>query len=114
VKRKGERVGQLDLVEQLDLRVGEVVEAQRVPNTRKVLRLVVALGSEQRQVIADLAHFYEAEEMLGQQVVVLAGFRPAIVHGLRSHGKLLLVHGEGEVLSFIRPDRRSNQNAKVR
>ena|GEM_PF-2699857 len=107
-------MGQLDLVEQLDLRVGEVVEAQRVPNTRKVLKLVVALDSERRQVVADLAQFYDPEDLLGQQVIVLAGFKPAIVHGLRSHGKLLLVHGEGAVLTFVRPDRRSNRNAKVR
>lgn len=107
-------MGQMDLVEQLDLRVGEVVDAQRVPHTRKVLKLVVALGAEKRQVIADLAQFYEPHELLGQQVIVLAGFKPAIVHGLRSHGKLLIVHGEGQVLTFVRPDRRSSVNAKVR
>jgi tRNA-binding EMAP/Myf-like protein len=82
--------------------------------TRRVFKLAVIIGEDERQIIADLAHFYEPEEMVGKQVVVVNNLKSGIVHGERSHGKILIVHGEGEINTFITPDRDTNFGASVR
>lgn len=104
----------LEQFDEIDLRVAEIVAAERVESTRKVLKLQVQLEDEQRQIIADLAHFYEPEELIGKQVIVIANLRPGILHGHRSQGKLLVVHGAGEVLTFVTGDRSTNTGARVR
>ena len=91
----------------------EVVEAERIEGTRKLLKLQVKLEEEQRQIIAELAHFYEPEELVGKQVIIIANLQPGIIHGERSQGKLLLVHGAGEVLTFATGDRIANSGARV-
>lgn len=99
--------------QEMDLRVGEIVQAERLEGTRKILKLIVSLGEEQRQVISDLAHFYEPEELLGKQVILIANLMPGIVHGERTQGKILTVHGEGEVNTFATSDRITNLGARV-
>jgi len=104
----------LEDIEKLDLRIGEIVRAERLEGTRRVLKLWVLLGEEQRRVIADLAHFYEPEELIGKQVVVVANLKSGVVHGERSDGKILIVHGEGEVDTFLTTDRATTLGAPVR
>jgi len=104
---------QLEDFHEFDLRVGEIVQAERLEGTRRILKLVVSLGDDQRQVISDLAHFYEPEELLGKQVILLANLMPSILHGQRSQGKILTIHGAGEVNTFATADRISNLGAKV-
>lgn len=108
-----EMVG-LELLEALELRVGKIVEARRVDETRKVLKLQVDLGDQRRQVIADLAQFYDPEELIGRQVIVIVNLKPAVVHGHRSHGKLLIVEGQGQIHTFARPDRSTTLGARAR
>jgi len=102
-----------DEFNKLELRVATVVEAQRVPRTRKLFRLQLKLAEETRQVLAELAQFYEPEELCGQQVIVVANLQPGIVNGERSFGKLLVVHGAGGILNFATPDRRVDDGARV-
>ncbi len=104
---------ELDAFHEFDLRVGEIVHAERIKDTRRVMKLMISLGDEQRQVISDLAHFYEPEELLGKQVIVLVNLLPGIVHGERSQGKILTIHGSGEINTFATTDRVSNLGAKV-
>lgn len=98
----------------IDLRVGTVVEAQRVTGTRKLLRLQVKLAQEARQILVELAQFYEPEEVLGKQVIVVANAQPGLVNGERSYGKLLVVHGAGGILTFATADRVVDDGALVR
>lgn len=114
--RSGTEVTMITLkqFDEIDLRVVEIVAAERVASTRKILKLQVQLEDEQRQIIADLAHFYEPEELVGKQAVLIANLQPAIIHGHRSQGKLLVVHGAGEVLTFVTGDRSTSNGAGVR
>jgi len=84
----GEYVSYEDFA-RLDLRVGRVVEAERVPNSRKLIRLVVDLGGEKRQILAGLAKWYKPEDFLGKLVVVVANLKPKKMAGLESQGMLL-------------------------
>jgi len=80
----------------LDIRVGKVIKAERVPGARKLLRLEVDLGEpEPRQLVAGLAGFYEPEELVGMNVVVLANLKPKRIMGVESRGMLLAADVDG-------------------
>jgi len=73
----------------VDLRVGEIKVAERVPNADKLLRFEVDLGEEQpRQILAGLAEWYEPEKLIGRKVVVVANLKPRKMRGLESQGMI--------------------------
>lgn len=71
------------------LKVGRVIEASRVEKSRKLIRLMVDLGEEKRQVVAGLAEYYNPEDMVGKYVVVVANLEPRKIMGLESQGMIL-------------------------
>ncbi len=73
----------------LDLRIGRVVSAEPVPNSRKLIKLIVDIGSEQRQILAGLLKWYRPEDLVGRYVVVVANLKPKQMAGLVSQGMLL-------------------------
>ena len=73
----------------VELRVGEIKVAERVPNADKLLRFEVDLGeSEPRQILAGLAEYYEPEKLIGRKVVVVANLKPRKMRGLESQGMI--------------------------
>lgn len=81
----------------LDLRVGVVTEAEKMKGSKKLIRCVVDLGFETRQVLAGVAQHISAEELVGQSVIVVANLAPRKMMGLESHGMLLMAedrHGK--------------------
>lgn len=83
-----------DYFARLDLRVGKVIDAQRVEGSRKLIKLIIDLGSERRQILAGLAEYYKPEELLGRFVIVVANMEPRVMFGLTSQGMLLATCGE--------------------
>ena len=74
----------------VDMRVGQVLTAERVPKSDKLLRLTVDIGeSEPRQVLAGIAEHYEPEKLLGQKIVVVANLKPRKLRGFESQGMIL-------------------------
>ena len=73
----------------VDLRVGQVVEADKVKGADRLLRLTVDLGSETRQILAGIAQAYPAESLVGKKIVVVANLQPRKLRGLESNGMLL-------------------------
>jgi methionyl-tRNA synthetase len=74
----------------VDMRVGQVLTAERVPKSDKLLRLTVDIGeSEPRQVLAGIAEHYEPEKMVGQKIVVVANLKPRKLRGFESQGMIL-------------------------
>lgn len=73
----------------LDLRVGKVISAEPVPNSRKLIKLIVDIGTEQRQILAGLLKWYRPEDLVGKYVVVVANLKPKQMAGLVSQGMLL-------------------------
>lgn len=86
----------------VELKVAEVVEAERVPKTDKLLRLIVKIGEEQRQIVAGIAAFYEPEKLIGQQVVVVTNLKPVKLRGIESRG-MILAAKSGDQLSVLTP-----------
>jgi methionyl-tRNA synthetase len=73
----------------VDLRVAQILVAERVPKADKLLRLEVDLGYEKRQILAGIAQFYEPERLVGRKIVIVANLAPRKMRGLESNGMLL-------------------------
>ena len=85
----------------LDLRVGVVLECERVPKSEKLLRFLIDLGeSKPRQILSGIAKYYEPSELVGRQVCVVANLKPAKLMGLVSEGMILSAHDD-EGLSLL-------------
>jgi methionyl-tRNA synthetase len=85
----------------LDLRVAEVVAAEPVAKSKKLLKLSVSLGGEPRTVVAGIAEHYRAEELVGKKVVIVANLEPARLMGIESQGMLLAGSAEGRLSILI-------------
>jgi tRNA-binding protein len=73
----------------VDLRVGVVKHAEKVPGSKKLIRLIVDLGVEERQILAGLAEFYDPNQLIGKYVIVVANLKPKKMMGLESQGMIL-------------------------
>lgn len=79
----------IDDFAKVDLRVAQVLVAERVPKADKLLRLEVDLGYEKRQILAGIAQYYEPEKLIGRKIVIVANLTPRKMRGLESNGMLL-------------------------
>jgi methionyl-tRNA synthetase len=73
----------------VELRVAQILVAERVPKADKLLRLEVDLGYEKRQILAGIAQYYEPEKLIGRKIVIVANLAPRKMRGLESNGMLL-------------------------
>ncbi|MGH7388276.1 MAG: methionine--tRNA ligase [Candidatus Rokuibacteriota bacterium] len=99
--------------QQIDLRVAEVVAAEPVPKSRKLLKLTVSLGDERRTVVAGIAEHYAPADLVGKKVVLVANLEPAALMGVESQG-MLLAGSAGGALAVLTLDRDLPPGARVR
>jgi methionyl-tRNA synthetase len=78
----------------VDLRLAEVLAAEPVPKSDKLLKLRVRIGDEERQIAAGIAQHYTPEEMVGKRIIVVANLAPRNVFGIESQGMLLAASDE--------------------
>lgn len=97
----------------LDIRVGKVVRAEPVPNSRKLLRLIVDVGGEERQILAGIAKDYKPEELIGKLVVVLVNLKPKQMAGLVSQGMILAAGCESDRAVLLAPIGEVSPGSKV-
>ncbi len=85
----------IDDFAKVDLRVAQILVAERVPKADKLLRLEVDLGYEKRQILAGIAQYYEPEKLIGRRIVIVANLAPRKMRGMESNGMLLAASLEG-------------------
>jgi methionyl-tRNA synthetase len=78
-----------DQFEKLDLRVAQVLEAVKVPKSKKLLKLYIDLGFEKRTIVSGIALTYEPEQLIGRKVIIVANLAPATIMGIESQGMVL-------------------------
>ena len=83
-----------DDVQKLDLRVGQILDARPIPKSKKLLKLIVDVGTEQRTIVAGIAESCDPETLHGQKVVIVANLKPAKLMGVESQGMLLAASGD--------------------
>ena len=89
----------IDQFMKIQLRVAKVEQAERVPKADKLLRLVVDIGGEKRQIVAGIATTYAPEQLIGKTIVVVANLKPAKLRGIESQGMLLAAdEGQGPIV----------------
>jgi methionyl-tRNA synthetase len=95
----------------LDIRTGKVIAAEKVPKSGKLLKLLVDIGGEVRQVVAGMAQIYTPEEMTGKSVVVIVNLQPAKIFGIESNGMILAA---GDTASLLMPEKDVPPGTKIR
>jgi methionine--tRNA ligase beta chain len=96
----------------LDIRIGTVVEVERVPGSDKLYNMRVDVGDEVRQIVTGLVDWYTADELEGKVIAVVMNLKPAKIFGQWSYGMLLAAEKE-EHLSLLTVDRDIPNGAKV-
>ncbi len=81
-----------DLFQKMDLRIAQVLEATKVPKSKKLLKLLVDLGFEKRTVVSGIAQHFEPEQLIGKKVILVANLAPATIMGIESRGMVLASH----------------------
>lgn len=106
--------------QKLDIRIGTILEAEPVPETTKLLKLVVDLGpsnsSEQpelRTLIAGIAETYQSENIIGRQIPILANLEPRTIKGIESNGMILAADANGMAV-LMHPDKNIDNGSKIR
>jgi len=102
-----------DEFSRLDLRVAQIIEAERVAGTDRLLQVKVDIGTEQRQVVAGIAEVYQPEELVGRKVLFVANLKPAKIRGVKSEG-MILAAGAKKVEALSALDRDVEPGTKVR
>ncbi len=82
--------------QKIQLKTAKVLSAERVPKSEKLLKLLVSLGTEQRQIVAGIGKRYEPESLIGKTIVIVANLKPAKLMGIESQG-MVLAAGDSEV-----------------
>jgi methionyl-tRNA synthetase len=94
---------------QVDLRVGQIVVAERVPNADKLLRLEVDLAENApRQLLAGIAEWYAPESLIGRKIIVVSNLQPRRLRGLESQGMLLAADADGRPMLATVPGETPN------
>ncbi|MBI4647868.1 MAG: methionine--tRNA ligase subunit beta [Bacteroidia bacterium] len=89
----------------LDIRTGKILDAQKVPKTDKLLKLLIDTGIDTRTVVSGIAEFYKQEEIIGKQVCILANLEPRKIKGIESKGMILLAENDKGEFCFIQPEK---------
>jgi methionyl-tRNA synthetase len=89
-----------------------VLAGERVPKSKKLLRLTVKVGEEVRTIVAGIAEHYEPESLVGRKIVVVANLQPATLMGIESNGMVLAASHEG-ALSLLSLDKDVPPGSKV-
>jgi methionyl-tRNA synthetase len=103
----------IDDFAKVELRVAEVMAAERVPKSKKLLKLTVKVGEETRTLVAGVAEQYEPESLVGRKVVIVANLEPATLMGVESNGMVLAASHEGTV-SLLTLDKDVPSGSKVK
>jgi methionyl-tRNA synthetase len=98
----------------VDLRVAKVLTAERVPNSKKLVKMTIDVGSEQRTLVAGIAEAYEAEQLVGRTVAIVFNLKPAKLMGIESNGMVLAASPEGGKPMLVGFDQDVSPGTRIR
>ncbi|MCD4793005.1 MAG: methionine--tRNA ligase [Bacteroidales bacterium] len=93
-----------DDFQKLDIRTATIIEAEKVPKTKKLLKIKLDTGIDQRTVVSGIAEFYKPEDIIGKQVQVLINLAPRKLKGIESQGMILMAEDLTGKLCFVSPE----------
>ncbi|SFE02517.1 methionine--tRNA ligase [Thermophagus xiamenensis] len=97
----------------MDVRVGTILEAEKVPKTKKLLKLKIDTGIDHRTVVSGIAEYFEPEKVIGQQVCILVNLAPRKIRGIESQGMILMAEDADGRLEFVTPASKIKPGSKI-
>ena len=88
------RIG-IEEFSRVEMRVGQILEAEKIPGSRKLIKLKVDIGSETRQVVAGIAEAYEAGSLPGRKIILVVNLKPVKLMGVESNGMIVAASVDG-------------------
>lgn len=107
------RIG-IDDFMKVELRTAKVLEAEAVPKSKKLLKLLVDVGTERRTILAGIAEAYQPEQLVGRTIVIVANLKPARLMGIDSDGMVLAASSEGGKPTLVTFDQAVDPGWRVR
>ena len=104
----------IDEFMKVELRVAKVLEAEAVPKSKKLIKLRIDVGTEQRTLVAGIAEAYTPEQLVGRTIVVVANLKPAKLMGIESNGMVLAASPEGGPPTLLSVDDSIPAGTRVR
>jgi len=98
---------------QTELQVAEVKTAERVTGSDKLLKLMISLGEEERQIIAGIGKAYEPESLIGKQIIAVVNFPPKKIAHFFSECLVLGVYDEKNQVILLQPDKTTSNGFKI-
>jgi methionyl-tRNA synthetase len=98
----------------MDIRLGTILEAEKVKKADKLLKLLVDTGIDQRTIVSGIAEHYSPEEVVGKTVSVLLNLAPRMIKGIESQGMILMAENEEGKLSFMTPEKGFSAGGEIR
>ncbi len=98
----------------MDIRIGTIIEAEKVKKTKKLLKLLIDTGIDKRTVVSGIAEYYTPEDIIGKQVSVLVNLEPKKLRGIESQGMILMAEDADGKLVFVSPTSELNNGSEVR
>ena len=92
--------------------MAKVLEAEKVEESDKLLKLKVSLGNEERQIVAGIQKYYEPSELIGRKLVIVANLKPVKLRGIESQG-MVIAAGDGDVVKVLFVDDAVNEGESV-
>ncbi len=98
----------------MDIRVAVILEAEKVPKTKKLLKLLVDTGIDKRTIVSGIAEFFDPRKIIGQQVSILVNLAPRMIKGIESHGMILMAENSAGELSFVQTESKQEKGSEIR
>ncbi len=102
-----------DYFAKLDLRIGKIIEATAVPESKKLIKIQVEFGTEKRQAIAGLLKYYKPEELVGKKCVFLLNLQRRMLAGLESQCMILAAEDIAGNISVLQPEKDIAEGSKI-
>jgi len=98
----------------MDIRSATVLEAEKVPKTKKLLKLKVDTGFDKRTIVSGIAEYYKPDELIGKQVSILVNLEPKKLRGIMSQGMILCAENADGKLSIVSPDQKVKNGSEIK
>lgn len=98
----------------MDIRTATIIEAEKVPKTKKLLKLIVDTGLDKRTIVSGISEYYKPEDIIGQKVSVLVNLSPRKLKGIESQGMILMAENSDGTLCFVQPSEDFDNGSEIK
>jgi methionyl-tRNA synthetase len=99
--------------QKMDLRIGKIIEATQVPESKKLIKISVDFGTEKRQAVAGLLKYYKPEDLVGKKCVFLLNLQRRILAGIESQCMVLAAEDEAGNVTVLQPEKDIAEGSKI-